>query len=104
MAGAVWSMTLQEASRLHESLPASREGFILHQQSDFEFSDVILGQETSIFSKFHDFQNFHLSHGNLDPVQIVSGPMDRAEVLHALSYDIELSWKNTTGNLNWCNL
>ena len=32
------------------------ERLILHQQSDFKFLDVILGQETSVFSKFHDFQ------------------------------------------------
>ena len=30
--------------------------------------------------------------------------MDRAEVLHALSYDIELSWKNTPGEFELVKL
>ena len=37
-------ITFQEASRLYESCPAPREVLILHQQSDFELSDIILGQ------------------------------------------------------------
>ena len=69
MPRAVRNITLQEAGRLYESLPSTRGASILHQQSDFEFSDVILGQETSIFSKFHDFQIFTLGHGNLELVQ-----------------------------------
>ena len=51
MPGAVRSITLQEASRLYETLPLSRGALILHQQSVFEFSDVILGQEGALFSK-----------------------------------------------------
>ena len=90
MPGAVRNITLQEASRLYESLRVSREALILHQQSDFEFSDVILGQETSVFSKFHDCQKFDICNGNLDPAQTLT-QLDRAEVLHALSYDIELN-------------
>ena len=42
---------------------------IFHQQSDFAFLDVILGQERALFSKFHDFQIFHLNNGNLEGVQ-----------------------------------
>ena len=41
------------------------EHLILHQQSDFEFPDVILSQETSVFNKFHDFQIFDLMVQNL---------------------------------------
>ena len=65
------NINLQEASRLFESLQASRAALILHQQSDFEFSNVILGQETSIFTKFHDFQIFDLMVQNLGLVQTV---------------------------------
>ena len=31
-------------------------------------------------------------------------PMDRAELLHALSYDIELNLKNTPGNFKFVEL
>ena len=37
-------------------------------------------------------------HGeNLTPLHLFAQPMDRAEVLHAQSYDISGSWKNTPG-------
>ena len=47
-------------NRLYESLLASREASILHQQSDFAFLDVIFGQETSIFSKFRNFPPWNI--------------------------------------------
>ena len=36
--------------------------------------------------------------------QLFTQPMDRAEVVHALSYDIELSWKNTPGKFKLVKL
>ena len=37
-------------------------------------------------------------HGEtLVPFKLFAQPMDRAEVLHAQSYDISGSWKNTPG-------
>ena len=33
----------------------------------------------------------------LTPLKLFAQPMDRAEVLHAQSYDIRGSWKNTPG-------
>ena len=35
--------------------------------------------------------------GTLGRFELVAQPMDRAEVLHAQSYDISGSWKNTPG-------
>ena len=40
----------------------------------------------------------------LAPFKLLTPPMDRAEVLHALSYDIELSWKNSPGKFKLVKL
>ena len=40
----------------------------------------------------------------LMPFKLFPHPMNRAEVLHALSYDIELSWKNTPDKFNFVKL
>jgi len=54
----VKNITLQEASRLYESLRPSRGATILHQQIDFAFLDVIFGQETLVFNEILCFSNF----------------------------------------------
>ena len=41
---------------------------------------------------------------NLGPLETFAHPMDRAEVLHTLSHDIELSWKNTPGKVKFVKL
>ena len=41
----------------------------MHQQSDFEFSDVILGQETSVFNKIWIFKRWPTMVQNLGPLQ-----------------------------------
>ena len=46
------------------------------------------------------FSNFVAAMPDLGP-RISTRHMDRAEVLHALSYDIGLSWKNATGDFNY---
>ena len=40
----------------------------------------------------------------LKEFKLFAQPMDRAEVLHALSYDIELNWKNTPGKFKLVKL
>ena len=44
------------------------------------------------------------THETLNSFKLFSGPMDRAVVLHALSYDIERNWKNTPGKFNLAKL
>ena len=95
MPGAMKNITLQEASRLYESLPSPRGASILHQQSDFEFSDVSLARRRQFSSNFMIFKFSTSAMETLNAFKLFSRPMDRAEVLHALRYDIELNWKNT---------
>ena len=38
------------------------------------------------------------------PFKLFSRPMGRAEVLHALSYDTELTWKNIPGKFEFMKL
>ena len=89
--GAVWSITLQEAIRFYEPLAAPGEASILHRQSNFESSDVILNQETSIFTNFMIFRFATLTMETLLPFKLSAHPMDRTEVVHALPYNTEVS-------------
>ena len=47
---------------------------ILHQQTDFEFLEVILSQETSLFSEFSTFQNFALKPENASSMTTLVPP------------------------------
>ena len=71
---------------------------MLREQNDFAMLSVISSQKTLLFNKFHDFHVPRMHHGETClPLKLFAQPMDRAEVLHAPSYDISGSWKNTPG-------
>ena len=61
---------------------------------------LILGSIRARRRQFSEIFRLLLTHGSwsktLGHPKICAHPMHRAEVLHTASYDIELSWKNTT--------
>ena len=68
------------------------------QRNQFAILSTISSQERRVFNKFHDFHVPRLHHGEtLGMLKLFAQPMNRAEVLHAPSYDISDSWKNTPG-------
>ena len=92
MPAATKNITLQEAE---PSLRVMSRGGGSRQRSQFASLSTLSSQETLLFSKCHDFHVPRLRHGETcPPFKHFPQPMDRAEVLHAPSYDISGSWKN----------
>ena len=88
----------KRTSRLYESLPQPRAAPFLRKQSDFAILEALNPSEIALFGCFSSY-----SRTTGAPMQtliwskIFPYPMDRVEALHAASYDIKLSWKNTPG-------
>ena len=68
------------------------------QRSKFAILSTISSQQRRVFSKFHGIRAPRLHHGGtLIWFKLFPQPMDRAEVLHAPSYDLNGRRKNTPG-------
>ena len=88
----------KRTSRLYESLLNSHLGGDLRQQDEFADFGALAPWKTRFFMKFR-----HLTRATGAPMQTLPSPklflylMDRAEVLHAQSYNISGRRKNTPG-------
>ena len=90
------NITLQEASRLYESLPWLPWGAICVSKRDLLILTSIRARRRQFSKIFRYFQILVSPCQTLVGFKIFTPPMDRAEVLHTARYDIELSCKNTT--------
>ena len=88
----------KRTSRLYESRLSSHVGGDLRQQDEFADFGALAQWKTRFFMKFR-----HLTRATGAPMQTLPWfklflyPMDRAEVLHAQSYNISDRRKNTPG-------
>ena len=94
------NITLQEASRLYESLPLLSWGAICVSKRDLLILTSIQPKRRQFSAIFRHFQILVSPCQTLAGFMIFTQPMDRAEVLHAARYDIELSWKKSTSDFN----
>ena len=74
------------------------EGAMCGSKRDLLMSTSIRARRRQFSEIFRHFSTHGAWSKTLSPPKICAHPMDRAEVLHTASYDIELSWKNTTSD------
>ena len=89
----------------------STSHFCHHAKRQFCISKAILNFHTSFWHGRRQFSTYFIifkfsasAMETLVPLKLFAQPMARAEVLHALSYNIELSWKNIPENFNLVKL